>query len=152
MTYLSSREIGMCLCGDNHCHVYTSTEGRKLSSPRHFKNEKWTMKTFVFYQTNATMAYLVRVANYWWIFKRKSHNHFTNSILTEAPFPTKWDMSWIIHCSIQLTIILRSYRLLGLHDRIVALNSPYVESAGVNNRPSMLRLLLPRFQWVTDLV
>ena len=22
---------------DNHCHVYTSTEGRKFSSPRHFK-------------------------------------------------------------------------------------------------------------------
>ena len=35
--------------------------------------------------------------------------------------------------------------LLGLHDSIVALNSPYVERAGVNNRPSMLRLLLPRF-------
>ena len=32
-----SRGIGMCLCGDNHCYVYTSTEGRKLSSPRHFK-------------------------------------------------------------------------------------------------------------------
>ena len=32
-----AREIGMCLCGDNQCHVYTSTEGRKLSSPRHFK-------------------------------------------------------------------------------------------------------------------
>ena len=26
------REIGMCLCGYNHCHVSTSTEGRKLSS------------------------------------------------------------------------------------------------------------------------
>ena len=35
-----TREIGMCLCGDNHCHVYTSTEGRKLSSPRHFKMKK----------------------------------------------------------------------------------------------------------------
>ena len=22
---------------DNHCHVYTSTDGRKLSNPRHFK-------------------------------------------------------------------------------------------------------------------
>ena len=32
-----SREVGMCPCGDNHCHVYTSTEGRKLSCPRHFK-------------------------------------------------------------------------------------------------------------------
>ena len=32
-----TREIGMCLCGDNHCHVYTSNEGRKLWSPRHFK-------------------------------------------------------------------------------------------------------------------
>ena len=80
------------------------------------------------------------------------NNHFTSSILTEALFPTKWDMSWIIHCSIQLTIILRSYCLLGLHDRIVALNSPYVERAGLNNMPGMLRLLLPRFQWVTDLV
>ena len=34
---LNAREIGMCLCGDSHCHVYTFTEGRKLSSPRHFK-------------------------------------------------------------------------------------------------------------------
>ena len=24
-TYLEAREIGVCLCGDNHCHVYTST-------------------------------------------------------------------------------------------------------------------------------
>ena len=36
-SWSSAREIGMCLCGDNHFHVYTSTEGRKLSSPRHFK-------------------------------------------------------------------------------------------------------------------
>ena len=35
--WLEPREIAMCLCGDNHCHVYTSTEGRTLSSPRHFK-------------------------------------------------------------------------------------------------------------------
>ena len=21
-----TREIGMCLCGENHCHVYTSTK------------------------------------------------------------------------------------------------------------------------------
>ena len=80
-----------------------------------------------------------------------NNNNFTSSILTKALFPTKWDMSWIIHCSIQLTIILRSYCLLGLHDRIVALNSPYVLRASVNNRPVMLRLLLPRFHWVTDL-
>ena len=78
--------------------------------------------------------------------------NFTSSIMTEALFPTKWDMSWIIHSSIQLTIILRSYCLLGLHGSIVALNSPYVKRAGVHNRPSMLRLLLPQFQWVTDLV
>ena len=57
------REIGMCLCGDTHCHVYTSTEGRKLSSPRHFKMRNGLCRLF-FYQTNATMAYLVLVANY----------------------------------------------------------------------------------------
>ena len=49
-------------------------------------------------------------------------------------------MSWIKHCSIQLAIILRSYCLLGLHDRIVALNSPYVERAGVNNTASQKKL------------
>ena len=38
-SWSSAREIGMCICGDNHFHVYTSTEGRKLSSPRHFKWE-----------------------------------------------------------------------------------------------------------------
>ena len=52
------------------------------------------------------------------------NNPLTSSILTEALFRTKWDISCILHCSIQLTIILKGYCLLGLHDRLVALNGP----------------------------
>ena len=58
------REIGMCLCGDSHCHVYTSTEGRKLSSPRHLKMRNELCR-LLFSTKQMLVSYLVLVANYW---------------------------------------------------------------------------------------
>ena len=79
------------------------------------------------------MSYLVLVANYGWIFKRKSYNlraliHIIRARFWQKHYCNK--MRHVVNNTFQYSaIIWRSYCLLALHDRIVELKSPYAVSA-----------------------
>ena len=130
------REIGMCLCGDSHCHVYTSTEGRKLSL--------WEMDYVDF----------CFLANKWYHgipsfcskllmnFQRKSHNLRALLIILRARFWQKHYFQQNETCRNDTLQYSADYYIekllpLGLHDIIVELNSTGDSLRGFFTRSSV---------------